>query len=107
MLPTALTLTPHLLTFAPMATSSADSNIDRLPSYQTAADYAPLVPEEPLPTARPLTAWGSAPEPAPASSEDIARFRASTDFTRMMDEPRVEYTFLPTNTGLCAETVAE
>ena len=89
---------------APMATSPIESNVDRFPSYQTAAeylaDYAPLVPEGLLPTARSLTApRASAPEPAPATSEDLARFRASTDFSRMMDEPRVDHTFLPTTTG--------
>ena len=93
-----------VLPLAPMAISPIHSDLHRFPNYQTAAeylaDYTPLIPEGPLPTVRSLTApRGTAPETATATSEDIARFRASTDFSRMMDEPRVDHTFLPTTTG--------
>ena len=90
---------------APLATARLQPRNGTAHRYPTSleylAEYAPLVPNGPLPTVKSLTAPCSfESELTPASAEDLLRFRATTDFSRMMDEPRVQHTYLPTVTGL-------
>ena len=103
--PSDLLLNHVVVPLAPLATVRPQPHQGVAYGYPTSheylAEYAPLIPNGPLPTARSLTVpCPSESKLTAASAEDLLRFRATTDFARLADEPRVHHTYLPTVTGL-------